>query len=134
MLRPEALSHQCRSDRFPADLRRRGLGGAGLESPEGPVPAVRAVTDGSSQATRPWHRIDASRPGSGPGSDRSRHRSTAPTITATEGSLVVRVLVADASRDGATEGIAERIAETLRTEGFDAVAQPARDLSTVQVG
>jgi len=37
----------------------------------------------------------------------------------------MHVLVAYASRHGATQGIAERIAETLRTNGLDAEARPA---------
>jgi menaquinone-dependent protoporphyrinogen oxidase len=37
----------------------------------------------------------------------------------------MQVLVAYASRHGATRGIAERIAETLRTEGLDAEAREA---------
>ena len=37
----------------------------------------------------------------------------------------MRVLVAYASRHGATQGIAERIGETLRTEGLDAEVRPA---------
>jgi len=37
----------------------------------------------------------------------------------------MRVLVAYASRHGATRDIAERIGETLRTEGLDAEVQPA---------
>jgi menaquinone-dependent protoporphyrinogen oxidase len=36
----------------------------------------------------------------------------------------MRVLVAYASRHGATQGIAERIAETLRSGGFEADALP----------
>lgn len=36
----------------------------------------------------------------------------------------MRILVAYASRHGATRGIAERIADTLRTEGLDAEARP----------
>jgi menaquinone-dependent protoporphyrinogen oxidase len=44
----------------------------------------------------------------------------------------MHVLVAYATKHGATQGIAERIAETLRAEGFEAEARPAgsvRDLS-----
>jgi menaquinone-dependent protoporphyrinogen oxidase len=37
----------------------------------------------------------------------------------------MRVLVAYATRHGATAGIAERVAETLRTAGLDAEARPA---------
>lgn len=41
------------------------------------------------------------------------------------------VLVAYASRHGATRGIAERIAETLRTEGLEAEARPAASIRTL---
>jgi menaquinone-dependent protoporphyrinogen oxidase len=40
----------------------------------------------------------------------------------------VRVLVASASRHGATRGIAERIAATLSAAGHDAAAMPLRDV------
>ena len=43
----------------------------------------------------------------------------------------MHVLVAYASRHGATQGIAERIAETLRTNGHDADAQPAESIRSV---
>jgi menaquinone-dependent protoporphyrinogen oxidase len=52
----------------------------------------------------------------------------------------MRVLVAFASRHGATKGIAERIAGTLRTEGLEADALPAqtvkalRDYDAVVIG
>jgi menaquinone-dependent protoporphyrinogen oxidase len=39
----------------------------------------------------------------------------------------MRVLVAYATRHGSTRGIAERIAQTLRTDGLDAVAEPAAE-------
>ena len=41
------------------------------------------------------------------------------------------VLVAYASRHGATQGIAERIAETLRTEGLSADCRPAGSVKTL---
>ena len=40
----------------------------------------------------------------------------------------MRVLVASASRHGATRGIAERIASTLSASGHDAAAMPLRDV------
>ena len=40
----------------------------------------------------------------------------------------MHVLVAYASRHGATQGIAERIAETLRATGVDAEARPAAEI------
>jgi menaquinone-dependent protoporphyrinogen oxidase len=43
----------------------------------------------------------------------------------------MRVLVAYASRHGATQGIAERIAETLRSEGLVADARPAASIGTL---
>jgi len=43
----------------------------------------------------------------------------------------MRVLVAYASRHGATQGIAERIAETLRAAGIDAKAQPVASVKSV---
>ena len=43
----------------------------------------------------------------------------------------MRVLVAYASRHGATQGIAERIAETLRAAGLDADARPAGSIASV---
>jgi len=43
----------------------------------------------------------------------------------------MHVLVAYASRHGATRGIAERIAETLLVAGFDAEAQPAESIKSV---
>lgn len=43
----------------------------------------------------------------------------------------MRVLVAYASRHGATQGIAERIAETLRAAGLDADARPARSVTSL---
>jgi menaquinone-dependent protoporphyrinogen oxidase len=43
----------------------------------------------------------------------------------------MHVLVAYASRHGATRGIAERIAETLRGAGLDAVARPAASVRTL---
>jgi menaquinone-dependent protoporphyrinogen oxidase len=43
----------------------------------------------------------------------------------------VHVLVAYASRHGSTEGIAERIAETLRASGVDARALPAASVKKV---
>jgi menaquinone-dependent protoporphyrinogen oxidase len=43
----------------------------------------------------------------------------------------MRVLVAYASRHGATEGIAERIAVTLRSSGLDAEARSARTVRDV---
>lgn len=42
----------------------------------------------------------------------------------------MHVLVAYASRHGATQGIAERIAETLRTAGIDAEAQPVASVKS----
>ena len=39
-----------------------------------------------------------------------------------------RILVAYASRHGATRGIAERLADTLRASGVDAVARPVEDV------
>jgi menaquinone-dependent protoporphyrinogen oxidase len=44
----------------------------------------------------------------------------------------MRVLVAYASRHGATQGIAERIAETMRAEGIDAEARPASSVRTLE--
>lgn len=41
------------------------------------------------------------------------------------------VLVAYATRHGATQGIAERIAETLRSEGLDAEARPAGSVTSL---
>ena len=38
------------------------------------------------------------------------------------------ILVAYATRHGATQGIAERIAERLRTAGLDAEVRPATDV------
>jgi menaquinone-dependent protoporphyrinogen oxidase len=43
----------------------------------------------------------------------------------------MRVLVAYASRHGATQGIAERIAETLRQAGLEAEALPAASVKKV---
>ncbi len=43
----------------------------------------------------------------------------------------MRVLVAYASRHGATQGIAERIAETLRASGLEAEARPAAAVRSV---
>lgn len=43
----------------------------------------------------------------------------------------MKVLVAYASRHGATQGIAERIAETLRAAGLDAQARPAATVKDV---
>ena len=43
----------------------------------------------------------------------------------------MRVLVAYASRHGATKGIAERIAGTLRAAGLDADARPAASVKTL---
>jgi menaquinone-dependent protoporphyrinogen oxidase len=43
----------------------------------------------------------------------------------------MHVLVAFASRHGATQGIAERIAETLRRSGVDADARPAASIRTL---
>ena len=43
----------------------------------------------------------------------------------------MHVLVAYASRHGATQGIAERIAETLRAAGIDARAQPVASVRSV---
>ena len=43
----------------------------------------------------------------------------------------MRVLVAYASRHGATQGIAERIAETLKAVGIDATAQPVASVKSV---
>ena len=43
----------------------------------------------------------------------------------------MRVLVAFATRHGATQGIAERIAETLRESGLDAEAQPAGSVGSL---
>jgi menaquinone-dependent protoporphyrinogen oxidase len=43
----------------------------------------------------------------------------------------MHVLVAFASRHGATQGIAERIAETLRTAGLEADARPAASIKSV---
>jgi len=43
----------------------------------------------------------------------------------------MRVLVAYASRHGATTGIAERIAETLRAAGLDAEARPAASVRSL---
>ena len=43
----------------------------------------------------------------------------------------MHVLVAFASRHGATQGIAERIAETLRRSGMDADARPAASVRTL---
>ncbi len=42
----------------------------------------------------------------------------------------MNVLVAYASRHGATQGIAERIAETLRSAGIDAKAQPVSSVKS----
>ena len=39
----------------------------------------------------------------------------------------MKVLIAYSSRYGATQGIAERIAATLRQQGLEAAAQPAED-------
>ncbi len=44
----------------------------------------------------------------------------------------MHVLVAYASRHGATQGIAERIAETLRTAGLDADARPAAAVESLK--
>lgn len=44
----------------------------------------------------------------------------------------MRVLVAYASRHGATKGIAERIAGTLRAEGLDADARPAASIRSLE--
>ena len=43
----------------------------------------------------------------------------------------MHVLVAYASRHGSTQGIAERIAETLRSAGLDAEAKPAATVSNL---
>ena len=43
----------------------------------------------------------------------------------------MHVLVAYASRHGATQGVAERIAETLRAVGIDAKAQPVASVKSV---
>jgi menaquinone-dependent protoporphyrinogen oxidase len=43
----------------------------------------------------------------------------------------MRVLVAYATRHGATQGIAERIAETLQASGLEAEARPARSIRSV---
>lgn len=43
----------------------------------------------------------------------------------------MHVLVAFASRHGATQGIAERIAETLRSEGLDTEARPAGSVKSL---
>ena len=43
----------------------------------------------------------------------------------------MHVLVAYASRHGATQGIAERIAETLRTAGLEAEARPAASIKSL---
>lgn len=43
----------------------------------------------------------------------------------------MHVLVAYATRHGATQGIAERIAETLRATGFDAEARPAASVKSL---
>jgi menaquinone-dependent protoporphyrinogen oxidase len=43
----------------------------------------------------------------------------------------MHVLVAYASRHGATQGIAERIADTLRVAGLDAEARPAASVKSV---
>ena len=43
----------------------------------------------------------------------------------------MHVLVAYASRHGATRGIAERIAETLRTDGLDAEVRPADSVDSL---
>ena len=43
----------------------------------------------------------------------------------------MHVLVAYASRHGATQGIAERIADKLRSEGLEAEALPARSVKSV---
>jgi menaquinone-dependent protoporphyrinogen oxidase len=43
----------------------------------------------------------------------------------------MQVLIAYASRHGATQGIAERIAETLRTSGLDADVRPAESIGSV---
>jgi len=43
----------------------------------------------------------------------------------------MHILVAYASRHGATQGIAERIAETLRSAGLDAEALPVASVKSV---
>jgi menaquinone-dependent protoporphyrinogen oxidase len=47
------------------------------------------------------------------------------------GRLQVHVLVAYASRHGATQGIAERIAQTLRSAGLEAEALPAASVKSL---
>jgi menaquinone-dependent protoporphyrinogen oxidase len=56
----------------------------------------------------------------------------APSVAAHEGVRSVRILVAYASRHGATQGIAERIAQTLQRTGLLAEAVPARAVKSVE--
>lgn len=82
-------------------------------------PAHQCVTDGS------WQN-GACRPGSWPAA-----ASAGANAATFEGGPPMHVLVAYASRHGATRGIAERIAETLLVAGLDAEAQPAASIRSV---
>jgi menaquinone-dependent protoporphyrinogen oxidase len=55
-------------------------------------------------------------------------RIVAAYVTRRIEGAAMNVLVAYATRHGATRGIAERIAERLRTDGLDAEARPAADV------
>jgi menaquinone-dependent protoporphyrinogen oxidase len=57
-------------------------------------------------------------------------RAASGDETSREGAPM-HVVVAFASRHGATQGIAERIAETLRVSGLDAQALPARSVKDI---